>query len=102
MLDAAREAVSFATGRTRVDLDRDRMLNLSLVRLLEILGEAAGRVSPQTREQFPKVPWLDISDMRNRLAHGYWDINLDVVWHVVSAQLPALITEFERILSSRG
>jgi uncharacterized protein with HEPN domain len=100
MLDAAREAVSFAADRARADLDRDRMLNLSLVHLLEIVGEAARRVSPESREQYPAIPWLDISDMRNRLAHGYEDINLDIVWQVVSAQLSPLITELERILAA--
>ena len=101
MLDAAREAVSFAAGRTRADLDRDRMLNLSLAHLLEIVGEAARRVSPEAREAYPVIPWLDISDMRNRLAHGYEDINLDMVWQVLKEDLPPLIAELERILATK-
>jgi uncharacterized protein with HEPN domain len=101
MLDAAHEAVEFMRGRAREDLDRDRKLNLSIVRLLEIIGEAARQVSQPTRDQHPGIPWLDITDMRNRLAHGYADINLDVVWNVIASALPRLIGELERILSTK-
>ena len=57
MLDHAVEAVEMAQGKTRQDLDADRQLNLSLVRLLEIVGEAAGRVSQATRDQHPEIRW---------------------------------------------
>ncbi len=99
MLDAAREARGFVQDRTRTDLDRDRLLNLALVRLLEIIGEAARQVSPETRERHSEVRWLDIADMRNRLAHGYADINLDIVWDVLSQEVPPLISQLERILA---
>ncbi len=71
MLDYAREAVEMVRGRARADLDSDRQLNLSLVRLLEMIGEAAGRVPPGEREQRPGIPWADIVGLRNRLVHGY-------------------------------
>lgn len=74
MLDAAKEAVSFAEGHAREDLEHNRMLVLSLVKSVEILGEAAAKVSSETQQRFPSIPWLNIVAMRNRLIHGYFDI----------------------------
>jgi uncharacterized protein with HEPN domain len=98
ILDAAREAVGLADGRTRTDLDTDRQLNLSLVRLLEVVGEAARGISTQFRETHPGVAWKKMIGMRDRLIHGYFDINLDVVWQTVTEDLPSLIAEMEKIL----
>ena len=98
MLDAAHEAVSFADGRTRSDLDSDRQLVLSLVKDLEIVGEAARHTSEKTRAQFRDIPWHEIVAMRNRLVHSYFDINLDIVWQTVQQDLPMLIKDLERIL----
>ena len=74
MLDYAREAVEMTGGRTRADLDQDRQLNLSLARLLEMIGEAAARVPPADRERWSGVPWPDIVGLRNRLVHGYDEV----------------------------
>ena len=98
MLEAANEALSFIQGKTRPDLDKDRMLVLSLVKELEIIGEAAGKVSPEVRSQNSAIPWQDIGGMRNRLIHAYFDINLDVVWKTVTRDLPSLKAELEKIL----
>ncbi len=100
MLDAAREALSFAAGKTRSHLDTDRMLVLSLVKTIEIIGEAAGKVSPECRSECPAVSWVDIIAMRNRLIHAYFDINLDIVWQTVKEELPPLVTELEKVLAS--
>jgi len=80
MLDAAYEAIEFAQGRTRVDLNGDRQLVLALVKDIEIIGEAAYRVSQTARDQLPDIPWDDIIGMRHRLVHAYFDINLDILW----------------------
>ncbi len=98
MLDAASEALDFIQGKTRADLDKDRMLVLSLVKELEIIGEAAGKESPEIRSQNSAVPWQDISGTRNRLIHAYFDIDLDVVWSTVNKDLPFLKAELEKIL----
>lgn len=92
----------YAAGRTRSDLDTDRMLVLSLVKSIEIIGEAASRVSPECRSECPAIAWTDVIAMRNRLIHAYFDINLDIVWQTAKEELPPLITELERVLSSRG
>jgi uncharacterized protein with HEPN domain len=98
MLDAAREAVSFAQGRSRADLKRDRMLALSLVKAIEIVGEAALQMSEPTRDELPSIPWADIIGMRHRLVHAYFDINLDILWQTVQGDLPALIAQIEPLL----
>lgn len=99
MIDAARQAVEFTTGRSRDDLVADAMLRLALTRLLEILGEAAKHVSPATRALAPAIPWRQITGTRDRVAHGYFEVNLDIVWRVVTAELPTLLPELERLLA---
>ena len=98
MLDSAREAVSFISGKARDDLNEDRKLTLSLVKSIEIIGEAASKVSEDARAASPSIPWQDITAMRNRLIHAYFDINLDIVWDTVMVELPPLISELEKIL----
>jgi uncharacterized protein with HEPN domain len=98
MLDHAIEAVQMARGRTRADIDTDRQLNLSLVRLLEIVGEAAARVSGQSRERYPDVPWPEIVSLRKRLIHGYDEVDFDILWEIIHSDLPRLITRLEEIL----
>jgi uncharacterized protein with HEPN domain len=95
MLDASREAISFIASRSREDLGRDRMLALSLVRCIEIVGEAASRVSGETQALAPHIPWQDIVGMRNRLIHAYFDIDLDRVWDTVLDDPPSLIAQLE-------
>jgi len=75
MRDAALEALAFTNAKTREDLDRDRKLVLALVKEMEIIGEAAFKISKETREQLPGVPWNDIVGMRHRLIHAYFEIN---------------------------
>jgi len=98
MLEHAREAVEMSTGRTRADLEHDRMLQLALTRLVEIVGEAAARVSETGREQHQCIPWYQIFGLRNRLAHGYDAIDLNILWDIIQADLPTLIVELENIL----
>ena len=100
MLDAAREALSFVHGKTEHNVGEDRKLALSLVKEIEIIGEAAGKVSEPTRDQFPRIPWLDIVDMRNHLIHAYFDIDVGVVWDTVSKDLPPLVLALEDVLMS--
>lgn len=100
MLDHAIETVQMAKGRTRQDLDSDRQLNLALVRLLEIVGEAAGRVREETRSKHPRIPWLDVVGLRNRLIHGYDTVDFDILWDIVKDDIPKLIPELKAILQS--
>ena len=98
MLDAAQEAVSFVQNKRRSSLPKDRKLTLALVKSIEIMGEAAAKVTPKTREELSQIPWSNIIGMRNRLIHAYYDINLDILWKTVTEDLPPLIAELEKIV----
>lgn len=100
MLDAAEEALRFTQGRTRKDLEHDRMLVLALMKDIEIIGEAACQVSEETRRALPEIPWQDIIGMRHRLVHAYFDINLDILWATVQKDLPELLTILRKALQS--
>ena len=102
MWGAAREAVGYAQRRRREDLDTDRPLQHSLVRMLEIIGEAAASTTLPFREAHPGLLWQQMSGMRNRLIHAYFDINLDVVWRTVVEDLPPLVSATESILDGAG
>jgi uncharacterized protein with HEPN domain len=99
MLEAAQKATDFTRGRVRGDLESDEMLSLAVVRLIEIIGEAARQVSPELRAEYPQIPWAAIAGTRNRLIHAYFDVDLDVVWSIITKDLPLLAAEIERILS---
>lgn len=99
MLDAAHEAICFARNRVRCDLDGDRMLVLSLVKDIEIIGEAAYQISEITQDQLRDIPWDDIIGMRHKLVHAYFDINLDILWRTVQDDLPALVALLEPLLA---
>lgn len=99
MLDAAREALSFIAGRSSEDLSRDRMLVLALVKEIEIIGEAASRISDESRKALPRIPWPKIIAMRNRLIHAYADVDLSIVWDTLTGALPELLRELETALA---
>ncbi len=102
MLDAANEAVSFADGKSRSDLDNNRMITLSIIKSVEIIGEAAVKVTKETRVKYPEIPWSGIVAMRNRLIHVYFDIDLDRVWDTVTDDLPPLIYSLKKIITANG
>ena len=90
MIEACDQAAEFVAGRTRADLEYDRMLTLALVKLVEIIGEAAKAVSEDTRERYPGVPWSIAARTRDRLTHHYFEVDLDRLWDTVTESLPAL------------
>jgi uncharacterized protein with HEPN domain len=98
MLDHSREALALVQGRSRGDLDRDRVVTLALCRLVEILGEAANRTSDACRKRHPDIPWRQVIGLRNRLIHGYDSIDLDVLWQILTADLPSLATRLGQIV----
>ena len=98
MLEASREAAAFALGRDRQSLNRDRVLMLAAVRCIEIIGEAASKISPELRLEYSQIPWADIVGMRNRLIHAYFDIDTDLVCDTLLDDLPRLIRDLEGIV----
>lgn len=91
MRDAAQLALDLSRDRDRADLDSDVMLRLALVKLVEIIGEAATQVTVAGRASFPGVEWEDMIGTRHRLVHAYFDINLDILWQTVQDDLPNLL-----------
>ncbi len=97
MLDSANEALSFIKNKTRKDLDQDRMLVLSLVKSIEIIGEAANSITNDLKSKYQAIPWQDIIKMRHRLIHTYFDVDYDIVWKTVIDELPLLVKELKKI-----
>jgi uncharacterized protein with HEPN domain len=100
MIEAIRSAARFAAGRSRDDLDKDEMLAFALVRAIEIVGEAATRVSVETREAHADIPWAEIIGMRHRLVHAYFDINYDILWATATEAAPDLLPLLLPLLST--
>jgi len=87
MRAAAKEAMEFAAGKTRMDLEKDRLHMLAIIKSIEIIGEAAAKVTETFKTENSNIPWNDIINMRNRLIHAYFDVNLDIVWQTVKTDL---------------
>lgn len=102
MLDYSCKAVAMISGRERQDLDTDEMLCLALTRLVEIVGEAATRVSPAGQQRHGEIPWAQIVGLRNRLVHGYDAVDLDILWDIVQLDLPVLIESLQTILGEEA
>ena len=98
MLLAAREARSFAANLTFGEFERHRMAQLAILKSIEVIGEAASRVSTGCRESQPEIPWSGIVGMRNRLVHGYFNVNLERVWETVQKDIPLLIRQLESLI----
>ncbi len=94
----AREAITTAQSYTRADLDTNRLLNLALVQLITLIGEAAWHVPDTYQEQMSDIPWSLVISMRNRLIHGYDSIDYDVLWQTVINDLPELLTQVKTAL----
>ena len=98
MLDSTEKALVLSETRSRRDLDDECVVTLALVQLLQIIGEAARRVSEHLRHQHPEVPWGEIIALRNRLVHGYDTVDLDRLWEILTGDLPGLKVHLERTL----
>ncbi len=98
VLAAAREALQFARDRERVHLDSDPMFRRAVVHCVQEIGEAAARVSEETRARAPGIPWTQIVGMRHRLVHAYFAINADLVWEVLQRDLGPLVAELEKLV----
>ena len=97
MIEAAEQVRSFVAGRERPDLDTDRMLLFALVRAIEIIGEAASKVSDGTRNAHLDIPWKAMVGMRNRLIHAYFDVDADILWVAATVEIPALLVHLEAL-----
>lgn len=102
ILDSAQKAVSFTYGKSQPDINKDEVLALALVRLLEIIGEASAGITGGLKAKYPEIPWREMSSTRNRLIHGYFDIDYELVWKTVTGELPPLIEQMQKLLADEG
>lgn len=102
MLDYAQEAYAFGQKRSRADLDSDRLLDLGLLHLITLIGEAANYLTSEEQARYSEIPWPEIVGMRNRLVHGYDMVDYDILWITVTEDLPPLIAALEKILSEQS
>lgn len=102
IIDHGRQAMRLSQGRVRVDLDDDELFSLAMVRLVEIIGEAANQLSEARRSQFPNVPWRQIIATRNVIVHAYSTIDYDIIWNILTIQIPDLLRELQSNMKGDG
>jgi len=100
MLDMTRKAIDKTTGVTRNAYDRDENLRLALTHLVHVIGEAARHVSRAFCDEHPDVPWTEIIGMRHKVVHDYLGVDEDIVWQVVTGDLPSLLPVLVRLTTS--
>lgn len=98
ILQAAKLANEFAAGKSFEEFCADFQCHFAAVRAIEIIGEAANRISEVTRQEHPELPWRQMISMRNRLIHGYDDLDLDIVWDTIRNDIPPLINLLEPLV----
>lgn len=97
ILESARTIRAYVAGMTRQDFLRDTQVQDAVIRRLEIIGEAAGRISPEFRAAHPEIQWSEIRGMRNQMIHGYDNVDVDIVWDTVERDIPHLIQIIESL-----
>jgi len=99
MLDASRKVIQYVRDESHESLENDEKLALALVRLIEIIGEAASKISTEKRIEHSQIPWKEVIGMRNRIVHAYFDIDYDIVWDTATINIPTLVETLEAILA---
>jgi uncharacterized protein with HEPN domain len=99
--DALESAILFTAQRHREDLDHDTMLRFALLYAIQIVGEAVSKISAQTRDEHPDVPWPVLIAMRNRVVHAYADVDHDILWTTATEAVPDLLARIRQILNAR-
>ena len=100
MIDAAEQAQRLATDVTTRDLEADRQRRDALLWNFTVLGEAAGQLSVEVKKRFPEVAWEQPSRLRNRIVHGYWSIDLEILRTTATDQLPAFASGLRSVLAA--
>ncbi len=100
MLDSTEAILSFAKGKRRASLDNDLLFQSAVLRQLEIIGEAAGRISEKTKKRLPHIPWKELVGLRNRLIHAYFDVDHDIIWKTIREYLPSFLEHLQETVVS--
>lgn len=99
ILEMAHKIVGIVSSFSREQFDREEVTRIALTHFLQIIGEAARRVSPEFCQQHPEIPWREITGMRNKIVHDYLSIDEDIVWNAVTSDIPALIPMLKQVMS---
>ena len=99
IIETGRSAIAAIEGKSLAALGVDHVWTLGLVKCLEIVGEAAGRLSANFRARHAGIPWAEIIGMRNRLVHAYFEIDCEQVWKTLTEDLPPLMEELKALLA---
>jgi len=97
LVEAGKAILSYVDNISFEEFKTDRMRQSAVIREFEIIGEAVGKLPDELKMSSPDVAWQDIKDFRNLLAHEYFGVDLEIVWQVVQANLPALIRQVEAL-----
>jgi uncharacterized protein with HEPN domain len=100
ILEAAKLAQKYVASKTKSAFLRDTLCQDAVIRRIEIIGEVAGRISEETKDSFPLLPWSEMIGMRNIMIHDYDDVDIAIVWETVQNDLPTLISTLNKYLSS--
>lgn len=100
MLDAAQKAVHFSEDKMHSDLESNEMFAFAVTRAIEIVGEAASKISDETKSRYPDIRWKAIVGMRQKIVHDYAAVDIDVIWDVITLDLPVLIDQLQHVLTS--
>ncbi|MGE0086931.1 MAG: DUF86 domain-containing protein [Desulfococcaceae bacterium] len=101
ILDAMEKAEIIVRETSHEKFLQDFRINFAVVRALEIIGEATKRLSADIREQYPEIPWKDMAGMRDRIIHGYDNVDLEIVWDTVKKEIPKIKPLIQNILNDR-
>ena len=100
IIEAASKINLFIKGKSYKEFSKDEKTQLAVIRCLEIIGEAAKNIPSSFKQKYPNIPWKDMAGMRDKLIHEYFGVNLAVVWHTITKELPPLRKIFAKINSS--
>lgn len=99
ILESIADIREFTIGMTKENFVCDKKTIKAVVRSLEVIGEAAGKIPQRIRDNYPEIPWQELSGMRNRLIHEYFGVDFDIVWETIKEDLESLNEAVKRIVS---
>jgi uncharacterized protein with HEPN domain len=95
--EAVQRIISYTSGLSYEQFLKDARTQDAVIRNLQIIGEASKKLSIRLKQTFPKIPWKEMSGIRDKIVHDYFGINYDIVWNVSKNELPVLLNEIESI-----
>ncbi|MCO6040332.1 HepT-like ribonuclease domain-containing protein [Thermococcus alcaliphilus] len=102
ILNSIEKIKRYTVGMAFRDFIRDEKTIDAVLRNLEVIGEAAKNIPKEIQQKYPQIPWKEIAGMRDRLIHAYFGVDLEIVWHTITSDLPKLESELSKIIKREG